>query len=244
MSIRHMSAVLEDPYFGQGDKAKMLVALILADCARSEDGKAWPSIETLARKSRTSVRGAQEACRQLEKDGKIRIEMNGGKNGTNAYFLLYTTAMAAPATVAPPRKQPAEKATEIPAEKPAVRCTQNHQEPSGTIKNGKETNPAHAEFVKLWCDSYPSHHGGKKYVFNGRDARAVTDLLQITGDNPEDLLSEAVAAWRKPNGFYCKFAAGIPQFLTNINQIRNELRAVQKPVASSQSNHATDPHTL
>lgn len=150
MSIRHMSAVLEDPYYGQGDKSKLLVALILADCARTEDGKSWPSIETIARKSRTSIRGAQESVRELEKDGKIRVELNSGRGGTNCYFLLLT-----PATVAPPQPlHPRNGAPEIPPEKAALNCTQNHQEPSVSVKNGKESSapaPSKSGYVVPAC---------------------------------------------------------------------------------------------
>lgn len=224
MSIRHMSAVWDDPYFESGDKVKLLVALSLADNARAEDGKAWPSIESIARKARTSIRGAQEACRELEKDGKIRIVMNGGQNGTNAYFLLFTPAHAAPARTAPPRKRAAEKAAEIPAEKAAADCTQNRQEPSVTDKNGKEPNPAHAEFVKLWCDEYPKFHNGDKYAFQGKDAAAVSSLLRSSQKTPSDLLRVAVAAW-KSNGFWSKNASSLCLFNSRFNEIRGELNS-------------------
>lgn len=130
MSIRHMADVWADPYFGQGDKVKLLVALSIADCARSEDGKAWPSLDSIARKSRTSIRGAQEAIREMQKDGKIEVHEGKGVHGTNVYLLLSPPHIVHPAQRSP-RKPAAEKAPEFPPEKAALDCTQS-------VRNGKE----------------------------------------------------------------------------------------------------------
>lgn len=93
-----MSDVWADDYFKQGDKVKLLVALAIADSARSEDGKAWPSIETIASKSRTSTRGAQEAIREMEKDSKIKVEVGAGPMRTNVYKLYFTPHAVHPRT--------------------------------------------------------------------------------------------------------------------------------------------------
>ncbi len=119
MSIRHMAAIWDDPYYTEKGKTKLLVALAIADNARGEDGRAWPSIEYIARKSRSSVRGVQEAIRDLEKDGKLKVIPFAGQKGTNLYVVNIP-----PATVAPPRNEAADEA--------APGCTQiisNHQEP-------------------------------------------------------------------------------------------------------------------
>ncbi len=119
MSIRHMAAIWDDPYYTEKGKTKLLVALAIADNARGEDGRAWPSIEYIARKARSSVRGVQEAIRDLEKDGKLKVIPFAGQKGTNLYVVNIP-----PATVAPPRNEAADEA--------AAGCTQiisNHQEP-------------------------------------------------------------------------------------------------------------------
>lgn len=122
-----MAKVWKDAYFTPADKTKLLIALAIADYS-NENGYAWPAIETLAHKARTSTRGAQEACREMEKDGMLRVQFAGGRNGTNLYYLT-------PATVAPPCNGAALKA----AEEAALGCTQsvrkqrNHQEPSEFI---------------------------------------------------------------------------------------------------------------
>lgn len=140
-----MTAVWEDRYYHQGNKSVLLVALALADSARSEDGKAWPGVEYLSRKARTSTRGVQEACRQLETDGKIVVIIGAGPHGTNVYQFTtaqqlnlpvkeaHTPAMAAPAIIASSSPTPVKA-----PEEPAAGCIQsviNRQEP-------EETKPA------------------------------------------------------------------------------------------------------
>lgn len=163
MSIRHMAEVWADPYFGQIDKAKLLVALALADSARAEDGKAWPSIESIARKARTSIRGAQDAIRSLEKDGIISVTPFGGMNGTNAYFLCKYVSLHPPAMVAPPRNEAAAKAPVKPPVKAAADCTQsvrNHQEPSLSKRNRNgaivpiPSQLTGEDFEKAWAEWY------------------------------------------------------------------------------------------
>ncbi len=146
MSIQLITAVFADPYFTGDRKAEMLVALAIADFARKGDGKAWPGIERLAQKARTSLRGVQDACRSMEKAGKLRVEIGCGEHGTNAYYLLCapaavaTPAPAAVAAPAPPLAAAAPRsdcggcngAPEEAPEEAAAGCTQtvsNHQEP-------------------------------------------------------------------------------------------------------------------
>lgn len=157
-----MADVWADPYYGQGDKVKLLVALAIADSANSDTGLAWPSLETLCSKARTSIRGAQDALRQLKADGKLEIEVGKGRNGTNLYRMSPRTVCIPaeetqitpphslhPATAAP-RKRAAEKAAEKAADFPAAVCTQsirNHHYPSGT-EGTVTTKPE--EFKEAW----------------------------------------------------------------------------------------------
>lgn len=124
MSVVLIGKIWSDAYFGQADKTKLLVALALADFA-NEDGFSFPSIDSLAKKARTSLRSVQEVCREMELDGMLSITIAGGRNGTNLYRLT-------PATVAPPRIGAALKAAEEAALGAALDCTQSvrkHQKP-------------------------------------------------------------------------------------------------------------------
>lgn len=176
MSIDLMSAVWRDEYYAQGDKAKLLVALALADSANA-DGYAFPSVDFIAKKARTSVRGVQEVVRELVGDGKIQVQEGKGRNGTNLYRVLPPAAITPPAASAPgkngnnsgyPRSQctpaanaPRNEAAEKAAEKAPSDCTQsvrNHQEPSG---NGNppppKANPQRMSF-------FPEGLRGKPFV--------------------------------------------------------------------------------
>lgn len=238
-----MAEVWADQYFGQGDKVKLLVALALADCANSDTGLAWPALENLAAKSRTSVRGAQEAIREMENDGKLEIQVAKGPRGTNLYLFTPRTECTPPSdlhlrppqTAHParraPRKQAAEKAAEFPPEKAALDCTQsirNHQEPSKTEGTSSPVGESeHSKFIRVWTEEYPNHHGGENYVFQGGKDGAHVKTLLASGVGIEKLIKIAIAAWKLPLDFDCKSAASISGFASKLNDIRNRLNALQ-----------------
>jgi hypothetical protein len=76
MSITVMSAV----WHRSGQEGKnLLVLLALADNANEDTGYAWPSVATLARKSRMSERSVQRALRDLEEAKEISTVRAGGR---------------------------------------------------------------------------------------------------------------------------------------------------------------------
>lgn len=73
-------------------QGELLVLLALADFS-NENGISWPSIETLATKSKYSLRGIQGVIKKLILGGKIRVDKGGGPPGsTNVYYILNTPA--------------------------------------------------------------------------------------------------------------------------------------------------------
>lgn len=62
----------------------LLVLLALADYC-NDRGESYPSIKTLARKSRLGERQTQRVVQQLEEAGEIAVLKNGGPNGVNIY---------------------------------------------------------------------------------------------------------------------------------------------------------------
>lgn len=78
----------------QGD---LLVLLAIADFA-DDDGRAFPSIATLAEKSRLKERMTQYAIRNLVEIGELEIEPNGGPRGCHVY---HVRTLEADAEVAP-----------------------------------------------------------------------------------------------------------------------------------------------
>lgn len=231
MSIRHLSAIWEDGYYTQGDKAKLLVALAIADSARSEDGEAWPGIEYLARKARTSVRGVQEACRELEKDGRLKVQLNAGINGTNRYTVLL---LVPPQPLHPPRNE----APEIPPEEAPADCTQtvrNRQEREGT-----ENPPAvagvpevsiHKKFIHDWCERY-EHRNGCKYPFGPRDARAAKQLLTHFKTLKETKIFIKACQERSPEGYPFVGTETLYDLANGIARLQAALAQPPKPQGS------------
>jgi len=86
MSVRFLSKVWSDKTITS--HGELLVMLALADFS-DDSGISWPSIETLAAKSRYSIRGVQGVISKLMADGKIGVQQGGGSPGsTNQYRIL------------------------------------------------------------------------------------------------------------------------------------------------------------
>ena len=84
MSIRIMSAVWEK---APVDGGSLLVLLAMADFA-NDNGICWPSVPTLALKSRLSERQVQRVLRDLEDAKLIMVDKGTGPHGVNTYKVL------------------------------------------------------------------------------------------------------------------------------------------------------------
>jgi hypothetical protein len=90
--------------------------------------------------------------------------------------------------------------------------------------NIDNNSSAHAEFVRLWSDNYKKVLK-ESYVFQGaKDGRHVKTLLLSSGKTPAELVAVAVAAWKRPEGFWCRQAASISGFYSRFNEIRQEIK--------------------
>ena len=81
MSVVMLSRVWKTSKAHLGER---LVLLALADFA-NDAGEAWPSVETLAKKSNLSERKTRYALRRLEQTGEIKTLRNKGPKGCNVY---------------------------------------------------------------------------------------------------------------------------------------------------------------
>lgn len=81
MSISVLTAIWARPPCAGGD---LLCLLAIADNANDE-GYAWPSMDTIARKANLSERGARKCVRNLQEMGLVSVESGGGRRKTNAY---------------------------------------------------------------------------------------------------------------------------------------------------------------
>lgn len=82
MSLRLMGQVWQS---SSQEGGALLVLLALADFAHDDGSGAWPSIHTLALKSRLKDRQVQRVLKQLEAAGEIAITRGAGPGGANLY---------------------------------------------------------------------------------------------------------------------------------------------------------------
>lgn len=151
MSKEYVSFVLGDPYHTQADKSRLLVAVVLAEFTNEQSGVCWPSLETIAKRARTSVRGAQAALRQLQEDGKLNVEANRGPMGANLYRL--TVQAVAPPPPATNGVTPATVRTPPATERHSV-----SPKPEGTIPTNEPTGyPDENSFVSFFLPSFVNY---------------------------------------------------------------------------------------
>ena len=90
MSIKVMTAVWEHSKAKSGD---LIVALAIANFSNDE-GLAFPSIPTLARKSRLSTRQTKRSLARLQGSGELTIFKKQGPHGVNRYRILLGDKLA------------------------------------------------------------------------------------------------------------------------------------------------------
>lgn len=84
MSVRVMSWVFEN---SDEELGARLVLLALADHAQDDGRGAYPSVATIARKTRMSIRGVQYALARLKESGAVRPD-GLGPRGTVSYSIV------------------------------------------------------------------------------------------------------------------------------------------------------------
>ncbi|PYP82895.1 MAG: hypothetical protein DMF61_24840, partial [Blastocatellia bacterium AA13] len=82
MSIKVMQAVWESS--AQKGSA-LLLLLAIADWCRDDGDGAFPSIKTIARRCRMSVRNTQILINRVKAAGEIEVDLNAGPGGCNIY---------------------------------------------------------------------------------------------------------------------------------------------------------------
>lgn len=101
-------------------------------------------------------------------------------------------------------------------------------------------NPEVSEFINGWYQSYKETFSDT-YVVNGpRDGRAIKGLLAASKISAKDLLVFAVAAWKRPDAFYCKSAVTICFFCSHFNEIKRELGRHE----NNSTNHKPTPSQI
>jgi hypothetical protein len=88
MSIRLMTLVWDSGFYEGGT---LLVLLALADWAQDDGSKVFPKMETLAKKARLSVRGAQMCVAGLRDDGVIQEVAPARRGKATEYKIVLST---------------------------------------------------------------------------------------------------------------------------------------------------------
>jgi Helix-turn-helix domain len=92
MSIRVMTKVWDNSRQKEGT---LLVLLAIADFA-NDDGLAYPSMKTIAKKARMTIRNAQLAVRRLERAGELIVTIGGAPppyTGCNLFRVTLATGV-------------------------------------------------------------------------------------------------------------------------------------------------------
>lgn len=155
MSVRTMARVWEHSRHGGSE---LLMLLAIADFA-DDDGRAYPSVATLARKTRMGSRNANYLLKALQASGELTVRLNEGPKGSNLYrinldLMAATSAtpctppakLCTPSTPATPCTPPLQRSSSPPAtqfprplQPVADEPSLNHQ---GTTKEPKNAAPS------------------------------------------------------------------------------------------------------
>lgn len=166
MSIRVMSWVWEHSRAAGIDR---LVLLAIADAANDDGAQAWPSGETLARKTGVNLRTVQRSMRRLVDLGEVSVKTNAGKNGANVYRVHMTTPTPGTVPPEPSLTRPKESlrdssSSATPAARPDVERICTHL--ADRIEANGSKRPT---ITKAWRDS--------ARLLLDRDGRTVEQVL-------------------------------------------------------------------
>lgn len=149
MSIHCMSTVWRE---SKAEGTALLLELAIADHAR-DSGWAWPGIESLAKKTRMSVRAVQYIIRDLEEMGELAVETQTGPKGTNMYLLLLVTK----GTITDSAHE-FDSDKKLSSIRTALRTKENEDVVVESIKGGAESAPVqNLQGAKLVSVLHPNH---------------------------------------------------------------------------------------
>lgn len=216
MSVRTMAAVWER---SQHSGTHLLMLLAIADFA-DDEGRAYPSVPTLAKKCRMRERNAQYILAELVGSGELSTQRGKGPRGSNVYRIKLASLgvqHSAPMQQSAPLQGVAPHPCNGVHLTPATHCTQTINEPSANRQS----------FVDFW-KAYPKKVGRS-------DAQKAWEKLKLDAVLLASILdalkSQALSAdWQKDGG---KF---IPHAKTWINGRRWEDEVSTSPTAQNRAN--------
>lgn len=150
MSVKTMGRVWD---LSQHAGTELLMLLSIADFS-DDDGRAYPSVATLAKKCRMQPRNCRYLLRALEDSGELSVIPNAGPKGANLYRinldvlgLQHSAGVQSLAGVQHSAATPAKDCRK-PLQRIAAKPSVNHQEPSERKKRrSRSTEKTFAEWI-------------------------------------------------------------------------------------------------
>lgn len=202
MSIRQMSRVWDDsPYDGKA----LLLHLAIADFA-NDDGLAFPSQTTLARKARASDEWVRQTIRRMEADGYLVLVTPSGGRGVTAQRRLEWPNSSGGSDPLIPQAGPRE----TPKSASALPLSDEQVEPS--VENmAADAAAAEDRITMAWSsfwDRYPKSRRRQKAECEKLYRKAITAMNLTPGDpNP---INTGLTRWLR----YWSDAATQEQYVT------------------------------
>lgn len=186
---------------GPEKQGHLLVMLALSDYA-NDAGECWPSIRSIAEKSRMTERGVQKIIRTLEAEGWLSIATGNGRHGCNQYKI--NPERGTPPEQGSPRTT-MQETPNVDAETPNV----DTPEPSITINEpsidnmslglfGDDDKPK--EKFRLpdgWVpDADMTGYALSKSLNNDEIERIADDFFAYWDDQPKSKSTKSIRGWR------------------------------------------------
>lgn len=167
MSVRKMAEVWE---FSQHSGTHLLLLLAIADFA-DDNGRAYPSVASLARKCRMKPRNAQTLLASLRESGELVIRNGEGPKGTNLYRIQPLQKLAPLQDSAPLQgiARGGAKACANPLQGIAPKPSMNHQEPLN-IRPLQDSAP---------LQKTARFNAADYLVSRGVDSQVISDWLEL-----------------------------------------------------------------
>lgn len=201
-----------------------LLLLALNDYA-DQDGRCWPSKETLARRSRVSKRTVDKYLKRLADDDWLKIDVSHGGRRSNIYIIniekietegdLKNEIPCKPCRGAMQPMLQGCHATHV-APEPPIEVKKHRQQKTPPPRQQKKTSPHHW-FVSWWCFAY-QQVVDQKYAITKKDAGQVANLIKRL--ELEELTARACAYLALPSEK--RFPRGSPTLgglLCQINEV-------------------------
>lgn len=207
MSVQTMAAVWKG---SQHSGSALLMMLAIADFS-DDKGIAFPSVTTLAEKTRMKPRNANYLLSELQKSGELVIKIGAGRHGTNLYRIaldrlqgvqgvagVHSGAGVQPSAGLHSSARGGAPQCRPPLHPSAPKPSLNHQEPSGTSlsrpKQARYPNCPHAEIVGLYHEVLPELVAVKVLDAKGRKAKIAEFWVWVLSSTKADGTRRATTA--------------------------------------------------